>query len=579
MLPSAFPNLLANGSEGIAVGMATSIPPHNAGELCDGLLMLIKNPEVTTAELVTVIPGPDFPTGGLLVEPAAHILRAYEHGKGAFRIRARWEQEKLSHGLYQIVITEIPYQVQKSRLIEKMAELFRTKKLPLLGHIRDESAEYIRLVLEPKTRQVDPEMLMESLFKVTELETRFNMNMNVLTAQGVPQVMGLKEVLQAFLAHRHDVLIRRSTHRLEKIAHRLEILEGFLVAYLNLDEVIRIIREEDEPKQVLMETFKLSDVQVEYILNMRLRQLRKLEEMEIRGEHDALSAEQTALQTLLGNEKLRWKTIAAEIKDVQKRFGVHTELGKRRTDFATAPEGVVISIEAFVEKEPITVFYSQKGWLRAAKGHNAEAGEFKEGDGPKLQLNTYTTDKLLVFATDGRFYTLTGDRVPRGRGHGEPIRLMIDLDNKDEVVSLSVYHPGEKLLVAAESGHGFIVLSDDVLAQTRNGRQVLNPSKGAAIVCRAVPAGATHVATTGTSRKLLVFPLDQLPEMKRGQGVTLQKFKDAKLTDAVAFDAAQGLSWSLGERTRTENVTEWMGNRGGQGKLPPNGFPKSNGFD
>lgn len=583
VLPSAFPNLLANGSEGIAVGMATSIPPHNAGELCDALLHLIAKPKAVTADLLQFVQGPDFPTGGTIVESPDSILNTYETGRGAFRTRAKWEVEKLSHGIWQIVITEIPYQVQKSRLIEKMAELFRNKKLPLLGHIRDESAEDIRLILEPKSRQVDPEMLMESLFHVTELENRFNLNMNVLTADGVPQVMGLKGVLQAFLAHRHEVLVRRSNHRLDQIARRLEILGGLLIAFLNLDEVIRIIREEDDPKAKMMKKWKLSEIQVEAILNMRLRQLRKLEEIEIRKEHDALSKEQSALQSLLSSDNKRWKAIAKEITDIKTRFGQDTELGARRTDFGAAVEGKkVISIEAFVEKEPITVLFSEKGWLRALKGHNQETGDYKEGDSEKFRLNAQTTDKLLFFATNGRCYTIGADKLPRGRGHGDPIRLMIDLENDQDIIGVCVFETGQKFLLASSIGKGFIVPADDLIAQTKNGRSVMNiPDKHAANVFRLMPEDATHIACIGTSRKLLVFPLDQMVEMKKGQGVTLQKFKDGKLTDAIAFNVANGLSWPQGDnRTRTEaDVTPWMGNRAGQGKLPPQGFPKNNRFD
>ena len=581
VLPAAFPNLLANGSEGIAVGMATSIPPHNAGELCDALLHLIKSPDARIETLVNKVQGPDFPTGGVIVEPRENILKAYETGRGSFRTRARWEVEKLSHGLFQIVVTEIPYQVQKSRLLEKMAELFRAKKLPLLANFRDESTEDIRIVLEPKSRQVDPEMLMESLFKVTELENRFSLNMNVLDASGVPRVMNLREVLQSFLDHRMQVLIRRSEYRLEKIAHRLEILEGLLVAYLNLDEVIRIIREEDEPKQVMMAKWKLSEVQVEAILNMRLRQLRKLEEIEIRSEHDALSKEQAELQELLGSEELRWKRLEAEIKETKKMFGSGA-IGDRRTGFADAPKDVVISIEAFVEKEPITVLFSQKGWIRALKGHNQTTSDYKEGDSEKFAVNAYTTDQLLCFASNGRCYTLHGDKIPRGRGHGEPVNLMIDLDVRDQVIGMAAYQKEDRYVVASAAGKGFIVQADDLLASTKGGRQVLNPSKGSkAVVFRAVVQGASHIAVTGTSRKLLVFPIEQLPEMKKGQGVTLQKYKDAELTDAVAVNAEQGLSWPQGEsRTRTEeDLTPWMGNRASAGRLPPQGFPRDNRFD
>jgi topoisomerase-4 subunit A len=639
VLPAAFPNLLANGSEGIAVGMATSIPPHHAGELCDALLHLIKSPNAGYDKLCELIPGPDFPTGGVIVEPPENIRKAYETGRGAFRTRARWEVEKLSHGLFQIVITEIPYQVQKSRLMEKMAELYRAKKLPLLGNIRDESAEDIRLVLEPKSRQVDPEMLMESLFKVTELENRFNLNMNVLDAQGVPRVMGLREVLQSFLDHRHEVLVRRSEYRLEQIARRLEILDGLLIAYLNIDEVIRIIREEDEPKKVMMAKWDLSELQVEAILNMRLRQLRKLEEVEIRKEHDALSAEKAGLEELLASEELRWKRIADEIKEIRKKFGgdkkkplplgeslprtcsgvaEQSDAGEgsasqashphpkspsakdistspsgrgghpepspynRRTSFGTPPKDVVVSIEAFVEKEPLTVLLSQKGWLRALKGHNQETSDYKEGDGEAFRLNAHTTDRILLFATNGRFYTLTGDKIPRGRGHGEPLRLMVDLPESEAIVALHAHQPEGRLLLASSAGKGFIVSGAELAASTKSGKQVLSVPKGhKAVVCRAVPEGATHIAVTGTSRKLLIFPIDQLPEMKKGAGVTLQKFKDGKLTDAKPLTEAEGLSWAQGEnRTRSEpDIREWLGNRAAVGKMPPRGFPRDGSLD
>ena len=608
VLPAAFPNLLANGSEGIAVGMATSIPPHHAGELCDALLHLIKSPNATMEKLVELVPGPDFPTGGIIVESPQSILRTYETGRGAFRIRSRWEVEKLSHGLFQIVITEIPYQVQKSRLLEKMAELFRAKKLPLLANFRDESAEDIRIVLEPKTRQVDPEMLMESLFKVTELESRFSMNLNVLTAHGVPKVMNLREVLQAFLEHRMEVLVRRTEYRLEKIAHRLEVLGGLLIAFLNLDEVIRIIREEDEPKQVMMAKWDLTEIQVEAILNMRLRQLRKLEEMEIRREHDELSAEQADLQALLASDDLKWKRIADEIKETKKKFGgdhrkAHSPLveesGKqreakadrvggsnpynRRTSFGDAPKDVVVSLEAFVEKEPITVLLSQKGWVRGLKGHNQETTDYKEGDAELFRLNAYTTDKILLFATNGRFYTVTGDKIPRGRGHGEPVNLLIGLDPSESVVALTTYQENQKYLIAASNGKGFIVAADEVVAQTKSGKQILNVGKGdKAVLCRPVPENATHIAVTGTSRKLLIFPIEQVTELKKGAGVTLQKFKEGKLTDALPIVGEEGISWTQqGEtqRTRTEaDIREWLGNRAAVGKMPPRGFPRDGKF-
>jgi topoisomerase IV subunit A len=581
VLPASFPNLLANGAEGIAVGMATSVPPHNVGEICDALLHLIKSPDCAVETLVRRMPGPDFPTGGELVESAEHILKCYETGRGSMRMRATWHKEQLSHGLYQIIITEIPYQVQKSRLIEKIAELFKNKKLPLLGNIRDESAEDMRIVLEPKTRTVDPEMLMESLFRATELESRFNLNMNVLGADSVPRVMNLKEVLQAFLEHRHEVLLRRTNHRLGKIAHRLEVLDGLLIAYLNLDEVIRIIREDDEPKAVMMKKWALSEVQVEAILNMRLRSLRRLEEMEIKGEHDKLSAEQADLQDILASEERRWSVISDQVKDVKKRFGQNTELGKRRTRMGEAPANVDISIEAFVEKEPITILCSKMGWIRALKGHSDDMSDakYKEGDEEGFVIKAKTTDKLLVFSSDGKFFTLNCDKIPKGKGHGEPLRLMMDLANDEDVMEMFVHVPGRKLLLASSIGKGFIVNEDDVLAQTRGGKQVLNvPPKASAMVCR--PLDGDKVAVIGQNRKLLVFSLSEIPEMKRGQGVTLQKYKNGAMSDVKIFKGEEGLSWPQGEsRTRTEaDLTYWLGRRGSVGKIPPVGFPRNNKF-
>ena len=579
VMPAGFPNLLANGSEGIAVGMATSIPPHNVSEICDALLYLIKSPNAGIETLLARMPGPDFPTGGIIAEPQENILKAYTEGKGGFRIRACWEKEELSHGMYQIVVTEIPYQIQKSKLIEKIAELFRAKKLPLLANIRDESAEEIRIVLEPKNRSVDAEVLMESLFKVTDLESRFNMNLNVLTADNVPRVLNLREVLQAYLDHRQEVLQRRTQFRLNKIAHRLEVLEGLLVAYLNLDEVIRIIREEDEPKPLMMKKWDLTDVQVESILNMRLRQLRKLEEVEIKREHKELKKEQKELKALLKDEGLQWARISEELKALKKQFGQNTALGKRRTEFGDAPDPAkVISIEAFVEKEPITVVCSKLGWLRAFKGHG-ELGDvkFKDGDGPRFQLKAKTTDKLIIFGTDGRFYTLSCSNLPTAKGHGEPIRLMVDLEQKEDIVEMLVHEPERKLIVASDIGKGFLIDETDVVAQTKNGKQILNPGKGKAKLC--IPATGDHLAVIGTNRKMLVFPMDQLPPMKRGQGVALQKYKDAKLADAKCFTMQEGLSWQIGERTRLEeDMSPWLGNRASAGKLPPVGFPRSNLF-
>lgn len=580
VMPSAFPNLLANGSEGIAVGMATSIPPHNASELCDALLQLIKHPNTKIEKLVEFVPGPDFPTGGVLVEPKENILKAYETGKGAFRIRAKWEKEELSHGQYQIIITEIPYQVQKSRLIEKIADLFKAKKLTLLSNIRDESAEDIRIVLEPKNRSVDPEILMASLFKCTDLETRFNMNLNVLTADAVPQVLNLREALQAFLDHRHEVLLRRSKFRLGNIDHRLEVLEGFIIAYLNLDEVIRIIREEDEPKPIMMKKWKLTDVQVEAILNMRLRSLRKLEEVEIRKEHDKLSKEKEELQLLLSDEGERWKKISSEIRETKKQFGKNTELGKRFTDFGELADDQNISFDAFIEKEPITVICSKKGWIRAVKGHGNDPKSFKykEGDGEQFILKASTTDKLVIFGSNGRFYTVICDKLPRGKGFGDPVRLMVEMDNDTDVVSMFIHNENRQLLVASSIGKGFLIDEDDVIAQTRSGKQILNLPKGAkAVVC--APVDGDMLALIGSNRKMIVYKADQIPQMKRGQGVILQKYKQGTLSDAKFYKTEEGLTWKIGNKTRTEtDLFAWLGKRGGSGKLPPVGFPRNNTF-
>jgi topoisomerase-4 subunit A len=588
VLPAAFPNLLANGSEGIAVGMATSIPPHNVGEICEALLYLIKSPNCDNETLLRRMPGPDFPTGGVIVESQASIQRAYETGRGSIRIRAKWEVEQLERGNYQIVVTEIPYQVPKGRLMERVAELFRNKKLPLLGDLRDESAETIRVVFEPKNKQIPAEVLMESLFKVSDLETRFPVNLNMLTAEGLPKVHSLKEVLQAFLSHRREVLLRRSRHRIGQIAHRMEVLGGLLAAYLNLDEVIAIIRNEDEPKQVLMKRFELSDVQAEAILNMRLRSLRKLEEMQIRGEHKELAAERKALETLVKSEELQWEHLGEEIKETKAKFGNKHEVGKRRSEFAEAPQDVNISIEAFIEKEPITVLCSREGWVRAIKGHDDsifEDAKYKEGDEQRFAIRLNTTDKLLVFASDGRFFTIGADKIPKVQakkgGFGEPLRLMIDLGATDEVVEVLPYEPESRLLVASSAGKGFVVTQSEVLAQTKSGKQVLMLPDGAkAVACQRLD-GADSVAIIGSNRRFLVFPLEQIPPMRKGQGVTLQKYHGAELSDMKVFALADGLQWQLGGgRIRHEvDVKPWLGNRAAQGKLPPVGFPRSNKFE
>ncbi len=584
VLPAAFPNLLANGSSGIAVGMATNIPPHNVDELCAALLHLIKHPNATVEKLVDFIPGPDFPTGGILVEPKENIIEAYKTGRGGFRVRAKWEKEDTGRGGYQIVVTEIPYQVQKSRIVEKIAELLQDKKLPLLGDMRDESSENIRLVLEPKTRTVDPLVLMESLFRLTELEVRFGLNMNVLTAGQIPAVLGIRDVLKHWLEHRQEVLIRRTEHRLEKIEHRLEVLDGYLIAFLNIDEVIRIVRHEDEPKAKLMSAFKLTEVQADAILNLRLRQLSRLEETEIRGEHDKLSGEKRQLKTLLKSDDLQWEKISSEVRLTRETWSKKTELGRRRTQFADAPTIDVDLEQAMIEKEPITVILSEKGWIRTLKGHQDDLAklEFKQGDGLKRAIKASTTDKFIVFATNGKFFTLEAGQLPGGRGHGEPIRLMVDLEENNDFVEMFVHEPGRKLLIAATSGHGFVVPEDEVIASTRKGKQVINVDVPAeARVC--VPIGdGDHVATVGENRKVLIFKLDEVNEMTRGKGVFLQRFKDGGLSDVRVFKKSEGLTWlDAAGRTFTlpwSELKEWYGERAQAGKLAPKGFPRSNKF-
>jgi topoisomerase-4 subunit A len=597
VLPAGFPNLLANGAAGIAVGMATSIPPHNAGEVCAAALRLIENPQASTAELLTLMPGPDFPTGGVMIEEPASIAQAYETGRGGFRLRARWVVEQGRFATWSIVVTEIPYQVQKAKLIEQIAALMEEKKLPLLGDIRDESTEQVRLVLDPKSRGIEPEVLMETLFRATALETRFPLNMNVLTADRVPRVLGLREVLRAWLDHRHEVLIRRTEHRLEAIGRRLEILEGFLAVFLNLDEVIRIIREEDDAKAGLMRAFSLTENQAEAILNMRLRSLRRLEEIEIRKEHKTLSKEQKDLQTLMKSDALRWKKIAADIAEVRAKFSGEAEakgvdwtemqadaagrpLGLRRTKIAGAPAPVDITSMIAVEREPITVILSEKGWIRAVKTHiaDADAQKFKEGDKLRAFLHCETTDRLAVFASDGRIFSLRAGDLPRGRGDGQPIRVMIDLENNDEIVAFFVWRDAGRYLVAGSAGRGFLVKAADLVAEKRNGKQVLNLREGErAMLC--LPADGDHVAVVGENRKLLVFPLDQLPELGRGMGVQLQKYQQGGMADIRVFRLQDGLSWPSGSRTRTEtDLREWLGERAQAGRLPPAGFPRSGKF-
>jgi topoisomerase-4 subunit A len=577
VLPAAFPNLLANGASGIAVGMATNIPPHNVAELIDGCLLLIENSKATVDDLLKVIPGPDFPTGGIVVEPPESIREAYETGRGGFRVRARWTTEDLGRGMWRIVVTEIPHLVQKSKLIEALAAVIENKKAPLLGDVRDESAEEIRLVLEPKSRTVEPEVLMESLFKLTALESRISLNMNVLDASGAPRVMSLKEVLRAFLDHRRDVLQRRTAHRLEKIAARLDVLAGLLIVYLNLDEVIRIIRNEDDPKAKLMQRFKLNEVQADAILNTRLRQLRKLEEMEIRREDAALREEQKELRGLLDDTRKQWRKIAGELKETRKLFGPGTPFGKRRTELGEAAAvSTEVDIEAFVAREPVTVILSEKGWIRALKGHgDLENLQFKEGDHAQHIVRCETTDKLLAFASDGRAFTLDAHKLPGGRGHGEPIRLSIELGDIDEVVALFKYEEGSKRLVASHEGYGFIVPEAEMLATKRSGKQVLN---GRAM--QAAKVEGDQVAVIGERKKLLIFPLAELPEMNRGKGVKLQSYHDHGLADVKVFAKDEGLSWE-DSAGRIRAVPEWKdyrGKRGGAGKVAPKGFSRSGRF-
>ena len=603
VMPAAFPNLLANGSSGIAVGMATNIPPHNLHELIDACQLMLNDPEASDDEIVRLVPGPDFPTGGVIVEPRETILETYRTGRGAFRLRARWAVEDLGRGAWQIVVTEIPYQVQKSKLIERLAELIQTKKVPILADVRDESAEDVRIVLEPRSRTVEPDMLMGMLFRNSDLEIRFNLNMNVLIDGRVPKVCSLKEVLRAFLDHRRDVLQRRSQHRIDKIDHRLEILEGFIITFLNLDRVIDIIRYDSEPKAALMAEVwgrkhkratseddyvppkpgkgELSEVQAEAILNMRLRSLRKLEEMELIAERDALRDERADLAALLADAGLQWARIGRDLAEVQKLFGKGTAMGKRRSDFADRTDAEEVPFEAMIEREPITVICSKMGWIRAMKGHVALETEvkFKDGDEGRFIFHAETTDKILLIGANGRFYTLIGANLPGGRGMGEPVRLMVDLPNDSEIVDLMIWRGGEKLLVASTAGDGFVVASEEVVAQTRAGKQVLTVREGVkTALCRRVSGDS--VAVVGENRKLLVFPLIQLPDMAKGKGVRLQKYKDGGLSDAITFTLANGLSWKdPAGRTRLEtDLAQWQGMRASTGAMAPRGFPRDNRF-
>jgi topoisomerase-4 subunit A len=584
VLPGAFPNLLANGAQGIAVGMATAIPPHNAAELCDAALHLIDKPAAKSRNLLKYVKGPDFPTGGIVIDSQESIAEAYATGRGAFRVRAKWKQEEGQRGTWVVVVTEIPWLVQKSRLIERIAELLNEKKLHLVGDIRDESAEDVRIVIEPKSRNVDPELMMESLFKLTELESRISLNMNVLLKGRVPKVVGLAEVLREWIDHRRDVVVRRARHRQGQIEARLEVLGGYLIAYLNIDQVIKIIRTEDEPKPVLMKTFKLTEVQADAILNMRLRSLRKLEEMEIRTEDKDLRNELKGIKSLLGSEEQQWKRVAEEIKKVRDTFGPKTPLGKRRTQFADAPERDLAELEeALVEREPITVVVSEKGWVRTLKGQVEDLSSlaFKTDDKLGYAFFAETTSKLLLFSTNGKFYTLDASKLPGGRGHGEPIRLFIDMEQDADIVTLFVNKGGRRFLVASHDGQGFIVNEDDCVGNTRKGKQVLNvapPNEARAVT---VVIGDT-VAAIGENRKMVIFPIDQVPEMARGRGVRLQKYKDGGLSDIATFAAAGGLSWrDSADRefsATMKELADWRGNRADAGRLAPKGFPKSNKF-
>ncbi len=584
VLPAAFPNLLANGSQGIAVGMATSIPPHNLAELCDASLYLITHPTATTDQLLNFVPGPDFPTGGIIVDNRETIAETYRTGRGSFRVRSRWVKEDNARGMWVVVITEVPYGVQKSRLIEKLADLLNEKKLPLVADVRDESAEDVRIVIEPRSRTVDAAVMMESLFKLSELESRFPMNMNVLVDGVVPRVVSLAESLRQWLDHRRDVLLRRNRYRLQKIEHRLEVLAGMIIVFLHLDEVIRIIREEDEPKEALMMRFKLTEVQANYILDTRLRSLRKLEEMELRKEHEALTKEKAEVESLLGDEGQQWKAITAQVREIRRKYGPETKVGKRRTTFEDVPEAAAIDLtEAMIEREPITVVASQKGWIRALKGHVQDVSniQFKGDDALQISFFAETTSKVLVLASNGKVFTLDASKLPGGRGFGEPIRIMADIEEGEDIVSVFPFVAGTKLLIAGTDGRGFIVSHDEMVSSTRKGRAVLNldaPSKARVIV----PAEGDHVAVIGENRKLLVFKRDEVPEMARGKGVRLQRYKDGGISDARVFKLSDGLTWKdTAGRTFTvdkADLKEWIGNRAEAGRLPPKGFPKSNTF-
>ncbi|QAY76577.1 DNA topoisomerase IV subunit A [Sphingosinicella sp. BN140058] len=587
VFPGLFPNLLANGASGIAVGMATSIPPHNLAEIVDAAVHLIDNPQAEPSALMDFVSGPDFPTGGVIVDSAEAIALAYRTGRGSFRVRARWATEDQGRGTWTAVISEIPFQVPKSKLIEQIATLISDKKLPILADVRDESDEQIRIVIEPRSRTVDPQMLMESLFRLTDLEVKIPLNMNVLDAHHTPRVMGLKEVISSWLAHQFEVLVRRSQHRIAKIEDRVELLVGYLAAYLNLDRVIQIIREEDDPKAVMMAEFALTDRQAEAILNMRLRSLRKLEEMQIRGERETLEKERDQLLKLVGSPALQRKRLQKDLAALRARYGPETELGRRRTLIEEAAPAREIPLEAMIEREPITVIMSQRGWIRAMKGHvdlsNPEAMKFKEGDGPRFFFHAQTTDKILLASTTGRFYTLGADKLPGGRGFGEPVRLMIDIEGEGDIAALRPAASGEKLMLATSDGRGFLTSAAGAIAETRKGKQIVNVRTGAKLVI-VQPVGTEddYVAVVGENRKMIVFPIGELPEMGRGQGVQLQRYRDGGLSDAKTFRFADGLSWGMGGSTgriRTEtDLSPWRTARGAGGRMPPVGFPRDNKF-
>ncbi len=581
LFPAGFPNLLANGSEGIAVGMATSIPPHNLDELCDALIYMIDNKKNADIDgIMQFVQGPDFPTGGIIIDKQESIKQAYIEGRGSFRVRAKWEKDNFSHGLYQIVITEIPYQLQKSKLIEQIANLLRDKKLPLIANLRDESTEDMRIIIEPKGRNVSAEMVMESLYKLTNLETRIPLNLNVISSSGMPKVMGLKEVLEEFLDYRQEVILRRTRFNIRKVEDRMEILTALKIAYLNLDEVIRIIREEDDPKALMMDKFRINDTQAEAILNTKLRSLRKLEEMEIEKEFEDLRARLEELTKIISNDKELWKVIKSGFKDIKQNFGKNTELGKRKTEFSEVSAiAQIIDISAFIEREPITVICSKMGWIRAMKGHKLDFSslKYKEGDDHRFMIESYTTDNILVFSSSGKVFTLLGDAISKGKGHGESIRLMVDIGTSD-IINILPYKSQQKILLAASNGKGFIVESDDLIAQTKGGKQVMNVS-GDNICVVACEAEGDMIACIGSNRKLLIFALDEIPVMKRGQGVAMQKYRDATLSDAVVFDSKEGLSWTLGNKVRREqDIMSWQAKRASVGKMPPTGFPKNNKF-